>query len=234
MSGQIMSATQIMNAMCCGMYCVGWAAALPVSFQQSNSGRGGPIPGLPPLYADPHIFTHPYQPSQYNYNHSCLHIPPPPTSIDNIFDSVPDDAIVVDAHLDQFRQRVPLDHLSDISTQHHSYYIPFPYHTGMHYAHDSISFYSLHGIGSTESDGSLWPIISDSVRPYYEHNIAPFSPPPIAQGQGGPGGHPAAEFVGDRNQEQHRRDFEAGRIDYTGQDRFSFIQQHLDSVRGAK
>jgi len=54
------------------------------------------------------------------------------------------------------------------------------------------------------------------------------------QGQGGPGGHPAAEFAGDRNQEQHRRDFEAGRIDYTGQDRFSFIQQHLDSVRGAK
>ena len=187
-----------------------------MSFQLvPGSGWGGPVPGLPPhpLYSDPHIFTHPYQPN--TFNHSCLHIPPPPTSIDNFSDTVPSNAIYD-------------YHLSDTSTQHHSLYVSYPFHANMHYTHGS------HDIGSTGSDGSVRPIITDSVLPYYNRNIAPFSPPHFAQDHGGPGDHPAAMFAGSQDQEQHRRDFEAGRIDYTGQDRFSHIQQHLDSVRGAK
>ena len=44
---------------------------------------------------------------------------------------------------------------------------------------------------------------------------------PFFQDQGG------SKIIDD--QEKHRRAFEAGRIDYTGQDRFQHIQEYLDS-----
>ena len=61
-------------------------------------------------------------------------------------------------------------------------------------------------------------LISHSVLPYYIHN----DDLPFFQDQGG------SEITDD--QEEHRRAFEAGKIDYMGRDRFQHIQEYLDST----
>ena len=74
---------------------------------------------------------------------------------------------------------------------------------------------------STESDVAAQPVSSDSVP----ISPVPLSPPPFVQDQEVRQDHPTAS--GDPD--EHRRAFEAGRIDYMGRDSFQRIQEHLDS-----
>ena len=87
-----------------------------------------------------------------------------------------------------------------------------------------------HGNGSLEytnmshakiSNHTVWNTywyLIQSVLPYYIRN----DNHPFFQDQGG------SETTDD--QEEHRRAFEAGKIDYMGQDRFQHIQEYLDST----
>ena len=100
-------------------------------------------------------------------------------------------------------------------------------------------------IESTQSSESLRLTssevsISDSVLPYYKANIFPLSPPhtvtptPLTpsqeQGFFAPGPEGGVASSSSPTDVGHRLDFEQGRIDYTGGDRFDNIKLHLDSV----
>ena len=84
--------------------------------------------------------------------------------------------------------------------------------------------------------------VSDSVRPYVK--MFPFSPPPsthtptpqsqitpitdtgVQETGGGGRDQPQAAS----SEDQHRQDFQNGRIDYTGRDSFDSIQQRIDAL----
>ena len=136
-----------------------------------------------------------------------------------------------------------LDRESDLSRKSIRYSVPYHF---QHFPHQSLSLYSpgtldhlygtiipdtlpFHKPASTESDVSSVAIDTDSVLPY-RHDTFSSSQPHI-QGQGdvgmGSGGAP-----GYRNEDDHRRAFEQGRIDYTGKDRFDEIKSHMNSLLG--
>ena len=227
-------------------------SASPTSGRGISPGPSAPGPSPIPFYSRPHI------PVEWDTTHACVLIPiqNPPHHIDDISEVIfPPDSVLMDSHHNISRSYRAQDHFISLDRHSDSSRKPVPYSVPYHFQHyphqslslytpgsldhlygsivpdtklDSFSFHKPMATASTESDVSSVAIDTDSVLPYHD----PLSfPQPHTQGQGdvgmGMGGVP-----GFQAEDDHRRAFEQGRIDYTGTDSFENIMSHMMSQLG--
>ena len=171
----------------------------------------------------------------------------------------PPDTVLMDSHHNISRayhaqdHHTSLDRQSDLSRKPVTYSTPYHFE---HYAHQSLSLYTpgnldhLYGgvipdselnsfsfhkpttftTDSTESDVNSVAAVTDSVLPYHDTISSPQPPPTHIQEQGeavGMGGAPEHW-----REDEHRRAFEQGRIEYQGRDSFDSIMSHMKLLLG--